>query len=138
VTVAWAAAPALHHATGLWFSSAWWLREDPLSGAEYRDEPAAGGILSGVADDSVLSRDQFLLTWTEGPAGTKYAVEVMTEDLRTLHVSSDLDTARFLVPPEVLARVPDLSRVLWRIEATMPDGRVERSRTFVVRVGGLP
>lgn len=90
-------------------------------------------IAALVASDSTLARDAFRLRWTPGPDGTRYDVQVTTEDLRVLATARDLTTAELLVPRASLEAVPPQARVLWQVTATLPGGQRVTSETFVVR-----
>jgi hypothetical protein len=83
---------------------------------------------------STLPRDQFVLRWSAGPAGTTYLVRLSTADLATLLVKSDVTATELLVPSSVLANIKSGQELLWQVEAQLPDGRRVVSQTFVVRV----
>lgn len=83
---------------------------------------------------SSLPRDQFVLRWSAGPAGTTYLVRISTADLVTLLVESDLAATELTVPSSVLANVKTGDELLWQVEARLPDGRRVVSQTYVVRV----
>jgi hypothetical protein len=83
---------------------------------------------------SSLPRDQFVLRWSAGPAGTTYVVRLSTADLATLLVKSDIAVTELAVPGSALANVKTGDELLWQVEARLPDGRRVASQTYVVRV----
>lgn len=91
-------------------------------------------IRSLVPEDAPLPREAFLLRWTPGPAGTRYAVTVASTDLTTLHAATSLTDAALQVPPGKLTAIPSGGRILWTVEATLPDGRRVRSPAFAARL----
>ena len=91
-------------------------------------------IESLVRADTTLPREAFTLRWTAGPAGARYHVRVTTEDLRLLTTVTELTAAELLVPAETFATVPPGTRVLWQVDAALPEGQTVSSETFVARV----
>jgi hypothetical protein len=91
-------------------------------------------IRSVVPEDQALPRAQCVLRWTAGPPGTRYAVTVATADLTTLHTASGLGEPALKVPAEKLSAVASGGRVLWTVEAELPDGRRVRSPAFAARL----
>jgi len=83
---------------------------------------------------STLPRDQFILRWSAGPAGTTYLVRLSTADLASLLVKSDVTVTELTVPSSVLTNVKTGDELLWQVEAQLPDGRRVVSQTYVVRV----
>lgn len=93
-------------------------------------------IQSLVEEGRALPRDQFLLRWSapEIPGAT-YDVEVSTEDLRPVASADDLREPQFLVPASALAGLPPGARLLWTVDAELPQGGQMRSeQTFVATV----
>lgn len=102
-------------------------------------DPALRGADATAIETSIdtatpLPRDACELEWSAGPAGTRYALIVTDENLRTIHKADDLEAARSTITPDALASVPPSGHVLWRVEATLPDGTVVASETFVARI----
>ncbi len=97
---------------------------------------AAGGatVQSLVASDATLPRDAFVLRWTPGPEGSRYAVRATTEDLRVLTTVNEIAVPEYKVGRDALAGVPAGARVLWQIVVSAPGGETISSQTFVVRV----
>jgi hypothetical protein len=113
-----------------------WQRQnliDPQAG--YRQGEQAT-IQSLVEEGSPLSRNQFLLRWSAPQApGATYDVEVSTEDLRVVASADDLREPQFLVPASALAGLPPGTRLLWTVDAELPQGGQMRSeQTFVTTV----
>jgi hypothetical protein len=97
-------------------------------------EGAARPIRSLIAEDRALPRSAFVLRWTGGAPGSRYDVDVATEDLAVLHRARGLEKAELTVPEAALAALPAGARVLWRVEAQAPDGTRASGMTFVTRV----
>jgi hypothetical protein len=99
----------------------------------YRGDGAT--IQSLVEEGQGLPRQQFLLRWSapETPGAT-YDVEVSTEDLQVVAGGDDLREPRFLVPAHVLAGLPPGARLLWKVDAELPQGGHVTSTTFVTTV----
>ncbi len=89
----------------------------------------AGAVASLVQPGSKLPRSGFVLRWS-GPEGARYDVTVGTVDLRPLAEARSLGAAEYRVPPDALAGLPRGARVLWRVEAELPDGRRVSSTTY--------
>jgi anti-sigma factor RsiW len=88
-------------------------------------------IQSLVDERQSLPRQQFLLRWSapETPGAT-YDVEVSTEDLRVIATGDDLREPRFLVPAHALAGLPPGARLMWKVDAELPQGGHVTSTTF--------
>ena len=106
---------------------------DPGGQPAYRGDGAT--IQSLVDGGESLPRQQFLLQWSalETPGAT-YDVEVSTEDLRVVASGDDLRDARFLVPAHALAGLPPGARLLWKVDAELPQGGHVTSTTFMTTV----
>src|SRR5262245_36488974 len=91
-------------------------------------------IRSAIPEDRALPRAACLLRWSPGPAGTQYTVTVAATDLTTLHTATGLSEPALEVPAAKLASVPAGGRVLWTVEAELPDGRRVRSPAFAARL----
>lgn len=81
--------------------------------------PRAGGVL---------------LQWTAGPEGTLYDVVVSGEDLEVVTTVEGLTEAELVLTEAELAALPAGSRLLWRVEAQLPDGTRRASPTFTTRL----
>ena len=91
-------------------------------------------IQSLVEEGRPLPRNEFLLRWS-APQGATYDVEVSTEDLRVVASADDLREPQFLVPASALAGLPPGTRLLWTVDAELPQGGQMRSeQTFVTTV----
>lgn len=124
-----AAALVLALAGGVWLWQAPSRVESPgFRGAE------AFAIRSLVREDEALPRRAFRLRWSPGPEGSRYDVRVTTESLQVLAGGQRLAEPSFLVPESALAPLPKDSRILWRVEASLPDGERVASPTFVTRL----
>ena len=124
-----AAALAVAVGAGVWLSRGPELTTTP--GFRGGDAPV---VRSLVADDEALGREQFLLRWSAGPAGSRYDLRVTTEALEVVADVQGLAEPAFLVPSAALSSVPPGSRLLWRVEVVAPDGARSASPTFVTRL----
>lgn len=95
---------------------------------------AAEAITSGVPEATALPREQFVLRWSGVPQAVSWSVQVSSEDLKVFHRAERLGSREYTVPPDVLAELPSGARVLWQVEARLPDGSVQRGSTFVNRL----
>jgi len=91
-------------------------------------------IRSLVSEERPLPRAAFVLRWTPGPAGSRYTVEVATEELTPLARAGGLTAAEYAVSEAALRGVPAGGRVLWRVETVLPDGSRAGSATFRTHV----
>jgi hypothetical protein len=90
--------------------------------------------LRPVPGEEVLQRAHPILRWTGAPAGSRYGVSVSTQDLTMLYRASGLSTPEVELPAAALAPLPPGATVVWRVEATLPDGRVLKSTAFLSRL----
>ena len=126
-----AAAAALVMALGAGF---WLLRPPvPVATPGFRggDAPA---IRSLLREDQALPREDFRLRWSPGPEGSRYDVRVTTESLQVLATVQRLAETSYLVPETALRSLPPGSRLLWRVEAVLPDGERAASPTYITRL----
>jgi hypothetical protein len=100
---------------------------------EFRDVEGVT-IETLVNEQAPLPRDEVVLRWTPGPAGTLYRVELATEEFDVIHRSLRVDTTEYLVPVEALSGIDPGSTLLWRVDALLPDDTRLSSPTFLVRV----
>jgi hypothetical protein len=92
---------------------------------------AAEAITSEVPEATALPRDRFVLRWSGVPEATHWSVQVSSEDLKLFHRVERLEQREYTVPAAVLAELPAGARILWQVEARLPDGSVRRGSTFV-------
>lgn len=103
------------------------------------DAPAYRGdgatIQALVEEGRPLPREQFLLRWSalETP-GTTYDVEVSTEDLRVIASGDDLREPQLQIPESALTGLPSGARLMWNVDAELPQGGHVRSNTFFTTV----
>ncbi|RKH32731.1 hypothetical protein D7Y13_06510 [Corallococcus praedator] len=95
---------------------------------------AAEAITSEVPEATALPRDRFVLRWSGVPQATHWSVQVSSEDLKVFHRVERLEQREYTVPASVLTELPSGARVLWQVEARLPDGGVRRGSTFVNRL----
>jgi hypothetical protein len=120
-------------AAGVW----WTVVTVPEQAPIYR---AAGEaeIVSLLPEGEPLDRDAPVLRWRvgpeEAPEGTTYDLLVSTQALEPLAEASELEEPRYELPEEALTDLPAGAQLLWRVEATTPDGLRIASPTFVTPI----
>jgi hypothetical protein len=70
------------------------------------------------------------LEWTPVAGAVRYRVQVSTEDLRSVH-DRTLEGTVLALPPGL---ADPGTKLLWQVEASLPDGRTVTSSTFRVRL----
>ncbi|WP_375755435.1 hypothetical protein [Corallococcus exercitus] len=95
---------------------------------------AAEAIASQVPEATALPREQFVLRWSGVPQALSWSVQVSSEDLKLFHRAERLASREYTVPADVLVELTAGARILWQVEARLPDGSVQRSSTFVNRL----
>ena len=99
----------------------------------YRGDKTA--ITSLVTQGMPVDRDHFVLRWTAPAPGATYNVKVTTEeDTRLVASAEGLTATEYQVPATALQGIPGGSRLLWRVEADVPDRGHVSSPTFVTPV----
>ena len=111
----------------------WLLRDTEPPSPQMRTQQTAA-IVTPIERGAALDRAAFNLVWEGAPDGSLYALELATGDLRVIHRVSALDEALYRVPVEVFEELHAGETVLWRVEATLPDGSSVASPTFRVRL----
>jgi hypothetical protein len=113
----------------------YWLWQGPRPGRapEFRGAEAPA-IRSLVDDGQALPRGSFRLRWSAGPAGSRYDVHVTTESLQVVGTFRQLAEPALVVPESALASLRAGTRLLWRVEAVLPDGERVASPTYVARL----
>lgn len=91
-------------------------------------------IRSLVPESETLRRDSCLLSWSSAGDGSSYDIEITRETLETIVTERSLETNEYRVPPDALALVPQGGKIVWRVEARLPDGRRITSGAFIHRL----
>ncbi|MFP2933952.1 hypothetical protein ACLESO_54285, partial [Pyxidicoccus sp. 3LG] len=91
-------------------------------------------VVSQVPESAPLPRERCILRWSGGPEGTRWSLQLSSEDLSLVHRADSLTRGEYQVPAEVLAKLPAGTKLLWQVEARLPDGQIRRSATFVNRL----
>lgn len=91
-------------------------------------------VIESTTPDGSLSRAECLLRWSEGPESTRYSIVVTDAELAPMTRASGLEDAEFVVPRQALEPLEPGATLLWRVEATLPDGSVVSSPTFSATV----
>jgi hypothetical protein len=99
----------------------------------YRDGNVVA-IRSLLEESRPLTRRSLVLRWTPGPKGSRYDVLVATSALAPLFSARGLEVPELAVPEQALAGLPKGAKLLWRVEATLPEGVRAASATFVARI----
>ncbi len=97
---------------------------------EYR-APVEETLLSEIPANAVLSRADCTLVWS-GPEGATFNLQVATADFEILHRDFGLTAGSFTVPAAAIESIPPGGVILWQVEAVLPDGTRQPSRTFKV------
>jgi len=92
------------------------------------------GIRSIVPETAVLHRQSCRLRWSEAGVGARYVVRVGAEDLTAIATSASLDKPEYVVPETSLEKLPSSATIVWRVEASLPDGRKVASPAFKNKV----
>jgi hypothetical protein len=103
----------------------------PDGDAGWRSGPVAE-IQSLIPETTPLARGELVLRWSAGPQGSIYDVHVTTESFAPVATAEGLDRPEWRVPEEQLAAIAGGTRLLWRVDALLPDGRRAESPTFFV------
>lgn len=107
----------------------------PLSASEgtFRGEAAPEASPRPLLEPGeALDRQSFVLRWTAGPPGSRYRVQLLTEELDPVVVERDLTEPELRVPPEALQALPSGARLLWRVKTSLPGGKDVTSDTSKV------
>ena len=121
-----ALAAVLLAAVGL---ASWNALRDPTGGASFRGQEWA--IQSAVPEDRTLPRDAAELLWSAGPEGTTYTLTVSADGTRTLVQEEAWPEASYRIAPQLLSELDPGTRLLWRVQARLPDGTSISSVTFI-------
>ncbi len=92
------------------------------------------GIRTFIPETVALQRKSCRLRWSQAGPGARYIVRVGAEDLTTIATSASLDKPEYIVPEKSLEKLPSSATIVWRVEASLPDGRKLASPAFKNRV----
>lgn len=107
---------------------------DPAPGIPVYRTSTDSTIRSLLPPDESISRGKALLRWNAIGEGALYDVEVGTLDLTPLATAREIEETEFLIPAPALDSLADGESIVWRIEATLPDGRHVSSEAFITRL----
>jgi hypothetical protein len=123
-----AAAAAL--AAALLISVTVWRAEAPPQTPTYR-EASHASIHSLLPDGRALARQDAVLRWAPVAGATSYDVRVSTEDvLQTVATAKGATATELRIPASALANLPPGAKLLWQVDALLPDGTRDTSPTF--------
>jgi len=100
--------------------------------------PMDAAVTSRLERDSQLPIEEFRLAWTPGPEGARCDVRVSDEDLAVVHRAIGVAATEVTVPPRAFDSFANGDRVLWQVDAVLPDGRPLPSETFSQRLVVAP
>ena len=101
--------------------------------SQYR-EAGTGEVQPLVPDGATVRRDDLVLRWSPGAAGTRYDVRVMTEDLHPVATSYGLVSPELKIDPSAVSSYSAGTRLLWQVVVIPPDGPRTTSPTFIVKL----
>ncbi|HVR97621.1 MAG TPA: zf-HC2 domain-containing protein [Thermoanaerobaculia bacterium] len=84
--------------------------------------------------EATLPQQGGTLRWSALPGAVSYDLVVSTEDLRVVAEQQGLTATEYRLPASALAGVAPGTKLLWRVDAVMADGRHESSPTFTTTV----
>jgi len=113
-------------------AAAAWQYTRPASEPVYRGSESRA-VVSALPTDAALPRAQPVLRWMS-IEGARYRVRVLTPELELLEESPESPALEHTVGPAALQRVPPGGRILWQVEARVPDGGTVMSPTFSARI----
>lgn len=106
---------------------------DPTSTPIFRHQGRGFEIVASESTRA-LTRSACKLTWSAGPAGTRYDLIVTDDELEILDTVKGLRQPEHTLPEE---KIPDSARELfWRVTAHYPDGHTVSSDTFTSSIEG--
>lgn len=91
-------------------------------------------IRSKIDEGVRLQRSSCVLRWEFDVEGALFSIRVLDEDLEMLTTAINLPTAEFHVPEDALEPLGAGAKILWQVDALLPDGSRSRSPTFVARI----
>lgn len=105
----------------------------PPAAPVFRSEPAAT-IHSLVPEDVPQARGALVLRWTPVEGALGYAVTISTLDLARVDAVRGLTRPEYAPPAKAFAALPPHTRLLWVVEAQLPDGLKLATPAFAVIV----
>ncbi len=106
-------------------------RPAPPDAPVFRSEPAAA-IRSLVPEDVPQPRASLLLRWTPVAGALGYSVTLSTVDLTRVDGARGLGKPEYAPAAAALAALPPHTRLLWIVEAQLPDGLRLTTPAFAV------
>jgi hypothetical protein len=97
---------------------------------EYR-APVEETVMSSLPEDAVLSREDCTLRWS-GPDGALFNIQIASAGYEILYRETGLTGTMFTIPATVIETIPPGGAILWQVEAVLPDGTTQSSKTFQV------
>jgi len=79
---------------------------------------------------AALPRGEARLQWAGIPADAQVVLTVQDSHLRSVANASGLGLDSYLIPAALLEGLPAQTELMWSVQITHPDGRIERSPTF--------
>ena len=111
-----------------------WINREGEGPAEVYRTELSSTLRPLTPDGQALPRNAAVLKWSSAGDDAIYSIEVATGDLTPVAAASNLRTTEYTVPETALSAFPAGSRLVWRVQATWPDGRSIRSAASIIIV----
>lgn len=95
---------------------------------------AAEPALKSTLGDARQPRASLVLRWVPYAHALRYDVTLATPELRVLFHRSGVELAELAVPAPALEGLPSGARLVWRVEATLEDGRSVESPALTLEL----
>jgi hypothetical protein len=110
--------------------------------SHFQREPHESALERGVLSPTLRSaladerqpRTNLVLRWWAYPHAVRYDVTLATTDLRVLFQQAGVAQTEIAIPSAALSGLAAGTRLIWRVEASLEDGRSVESPAFMVTV----
>lgn len=86
--------------------------------------------LEATGPEGPQPRDSVILRWSSYPGALRYRVTIADSSLRVIYERTVSGETELHVPPAAFEKQPPGVKLVWRVEAFLPDGRTEGSEAF--------
>ncbi|HEV8582257.1 MAG TPA: zf-HC2 domain-containing protein [Thermoanaerobaculia bacterium] len=93
-------------------------------------EAESTAIRSLMPADQPLPRQGAVLRWSPVAGAESYDVRVSTEDLRLVLTAESRKEPSYAIPESALSSLAPGTKLLWQVDAVLPDGSRRSSPTF--------
>jgi hypothetical protein len=111
----------------------WITREGESPADVYRTESSPALRLL-IPDGQALPRNAAVLKWSSAGDNATYSIQVATDDLTPVAKADHLNATEYTVPETALSALPAGAKLVWRVQASWPDGRSIRSAASMIIV----